>query len=188
MVVHAEVGLIQKADALQALLSFVDPQDGAAMKSLDLTRKMVEKTDAPFSRNQFTPGHVTCTALVLHPARDRVLLVHHRRLNMWLLPGGHIEKEDASLEDAAAREAVEETGVVLARSSPARVVSVDVHGIPPGKGEPYHLHHDLVFALQAAEERFEVAEEVRDVAWCGFGEFDRYQLKESIRLAVARVR
>ena len=68
---------------------------------------------APFSREQFNPGHITCTGLVLHPERDAILLVHHHRLKRWLLPGGHVEPQDVEIWDTARREVEEETGAVL---------------------------------------------------------------------------
>lgn len=41
---------------------------------------------------------------------DKVLLVHHRNLNKWLPVGGHIEL-DEDPEQAAFREALEESGI-----------------------------------------------------------------------------
>src|SRR5580698_8081277 len=78
-------------------------------KSRELILALLEHTPDPFSRDQFHPGHITCTALVLHPDGQRILLVHHHRLRRWLLPGGHVEASDNTLADAARREAVEET-------------------------------------------------------------------------------
>jgi len=75
-------------------------------KSRQLILALLEHTPAPFSRDQFHPGHITCTALVLDPDGRRVLLVHHHRLRRWLLPGGHVEASDVTLGDAARREAV----------------------------------------------------------------------------------
>jgi hypothetical protein len=66
-------------------------------KSRELILALLQYTPAPFSRDQFHPGHVTCTALVLHPDGKRILLVHHHRLRRWLLPGGHVEESDGTL-------------------------------------------------------------------------------------------
>jgi 8-oxo-dGTP pyrophosphatase MutT (NUDIX family) len=92
---------------------FSDPADGEGLKSLELVLMLLEFSPAPFSRAHFTPGHITCTGLVLALDGERVLLVHHRRLDRWLLPGGHVESEDAAIGDAARREVIEETGVAL---------------------------------------------------------------------------
>lgn len=93
------------AEALRAVEEFDCRADGLAAKSRDLTLDLLRHSTAPFSRSQFTPGHLTCTALVLHPRESSVLPMHHHRLKRWLLPGGHVEESDASLPEAAAREA-----------------------------------------------------------------------------------
>jgi 8-oxo-dGTP pyrophosphatase MutT (NUDIX family) len=133
----------------------------------------------------FTPGHITCTGLVLAPGRDRLLLVHHRRLNRWLLPGGHIEPEDGSVAETARREAVEETGVVLTNAQPV-LVGIDVHPIPGRGREPLHLHHNLSFAFEARELAMRPSVEVRDVMWCRFDDYDRFDLPGNIRRSVSR--
>jgi 8-oxo-dGTP pyrophosphatase MutT (NUDIX family) len=156
-------------------------------KSRELILALLELTPAPFSRDQFHPGHITCTALVLHPDGRRVLLVQHHRLRRWLLPGGHVEETDSRLSDAARREAVEETAVRIAARSSARLAGMDVHGIPPHKGEPFHLHHDLIFTLSAESGEVTATEEAPEVAWCGIDEVTRYQLPASIVSALQRV-
>ena len=75
---------------------------------------------------------------------------------------------------------------IPAREGP--VAGVDVHGIPPKKKEPFHLHHDVMVAFRAEGEALECSEESFATAWCAEEEFDRYALPESIRLAYARVR
>ena len=67
-----------------------------------------------------------------------------------------------------------------------RLVGLDVHGIPPRRDEPFHLHHDLTFYFQAVRDEFHAAEEVREVAWCALSDFDRYQLPGNLRRSCAR--
>src|SRR3954451_2776401 len=88
--------------------------DGVALKSIELILLLLEYSPRPFSREQFTPGHITCSGMVIAPDRDRILLVHHRRLARWLLPGGHVEPEDETIAGTARREVTEETGAQLA--------------------------------------------------------------------------
>ena len=166
---------------------FCDRSDGESLKSRELVLMMLAHTPAPFSRNQFTPGHITATGLVLAPAGERVLLVHHNRLDRWLLPGGHIEPEDLTPAEAARREVIEETGVSLAPGGGPPLIGIDVHGIPPKAAEPYHLHHDLIFFFRAATERVQASEESRDVVWCASADFDRYAVPSNVRIAYRRI-
>lgn len=165
--------------------AFSPGRDGEAVKSQDLTLSLLEWSPAPFSRKVFTPGHVTCTGVVLSPKLKKVLLVHHRRLERWLLPGGHCEPQDPTIAGVAEREVLEETGADL-ESDIAPLVGIDVHPIPSNSREPLHLHHDLIFAFVAKSSRTECSFESREVAWCGFDDFDSYQLPGPIRRAAER--
>jgi 8-oxo-dGTP pyrophosphatase MutT (NUDIX family) len=167
---------------------FVDPSDASAHKSQELTLQLLKHTPAPFSRAQFVPGHTTTTGLVLHPVGDAVLLIHHRRLNRWLLPGGHVEPEDPTIFAAAIREVLEETGVQLHSAPEPPLVGLDVHGIPPGKGEPLHYHHDLIFAFRAHSASLVQAAEVREARWFQVGSLARDipELPESIQFSIRR--
>jgi 8-oxo-dGTP pyrophosphatase MutT (NUDIX family) len=178
--------MIDLASVAALLHQFEPAADGEAAKSKELSLALLASSPEPFSRRQFNPGHITCTGLVLGPGRDRILLVLHRRLQRWLLPGGHVEPDDPRIGDAARREVVEETGAILRPDSAPLLVGVDVHGIPPRREEPFHLHHDLIFRFQAVSDAFHTSEEVREVAWCSIAEFDRYQLPGSIRRSYAR--
>jgi 8-oxo-dGTP pyrophosphatase MutT (NUDIX family) len=101
------------------------------------------------------PGHVTCSVAVLD-GQGAVLMVKHRALDMWLIPGGHIEPADDSLLGAALRELDEETGVswrdiAELPDAGAIPVDIDVHPIPanPAKGEPGHWHADFRYVIEA---------------------------------------
>ena len=90
------------SEAFRAVEGFDSGADGLAAKSRELTLDLLRQTEAPFSRCQFTPGHVTSTALVLHPDESKVLFMYHHRLHRWLLPGGHVEESDTSPAETAA--------------------------------------------------------------------------------------
>jgi 8-oxo-dGTP pyrophosphatase MutT (NUDIX family) len=176
----------QKLEVAARIQRFDCTGDDLAAKSKELTLMMLAESEYPFSRRQFTPGHITCTAVVLDPSRARVLLMFHHRLLRWLLPGGHCENDDLSISSVAGREAVEETGVAVDPFVEAPLVGIDVHGIPPKKKEPYHLHHDLIFAFTSRSEAIQVTEEARRVEWCPPADLARYGVADSIVRSVAR--
>jgi 8-oxo-dGTP pyrophosphatase MutT (NUDIX family) len=172
--------------AIAILESLETAADGLARKSRKLTLDLLAHTPAPFSRAQFTPGHITCTALVLHPQNGSILLMHHHRLHVWLLPGGHIEPSDTSLAAAAAREAFEETLVRIDPCHEPFLASVDVHGIPPKRDEPFHLHHDLIWCFRAVSAEIETTDEATAVLWANEEDCHRLNVAESIHNSMAR--
>ena len=100
--------------------------------------------------------HFTASAFVLNPHRE-VLLVHHRKLGVWLYPGGHIEFNETP-DDAALREVVEETGVCPILSGERDETLADAQAGVTVLHRPYrvlcefvndkvnpHYHLDLVY-------------------------------------------
>ncbi|MCU1362054.1 MAG: putative hydrolase [Ilumatobacteraceae bacterium] len=99
--------------------------------------------DRPFDESA-DRVHVTGSAIVV--GKRGVVLHKHKRLGLWLQPGGHIEAGETPW-DAALREAHEETGLDV--SFPAdgpRLVHVDVHA-----GGRKHIHLDLRYVLDAPD-------------------------------------
>jgi 8-oxo-dGTP diphosphatase len=54
--------------------------------------------------------HFTASALIIH--NNKVLLIYHKKLNVWLYPGGHIE-ENENPDETLLREVKEETGIEI---------------------------------------------------------------------------
>lgn len=109
-------------------------------------------------------GHLTGSAVVVDAACERVLLMHHTKLDRWLQPGGHADG-NANLASVALREATEETGVegLLIDPDP---VDLDVHGIPDRGAEPGHWHLDVRFLVRAPAEAEVVGnDESLDLRW-----------------------
>jgi 8-oxo-dGTP pyrophosphatase MutT (NUDIX family) len=115
------------------------------------------------------PGHVTASAILVNAAGE-VLLIHHKTLDRWFQPGGHLEPDDESLPAAALREAVEETGIpreALSLADPVPI-HIDVHAIPanPRKAEGAHWHYDIRYLFHCAETALDPhAEEVHAAEW-----------------------
>jgi 8-oxo-dGTP pyrophosphatase MutT (NUDIX family) len=117
----------------------------------------------PFDRD-LRPAHVTASAVVLSEDRSWVLLVRHKKLGLWLQPGGHVDPGDACLADAARREAVEETGVPDARIAGG---PVDLHRHPaPCQPRGAADHLDIRFlALAPLAAIPVVSDESTDARW-----------------------
>jgi len=131
--------------------------DRAAM--LDFLARLPE----PFSAQQAT-AHFTASALVVDGARERTCLVLHRKLGLWLQPGGHVELQDASVALAALREVREETGLA-GRLAAEQPVHLDIHEIPERADMPAHLHLDVRFLVVADGDELTLSEESTDVRW-----------------------
>ena len=175
--------IIGPIDVLPMVEAFDARGDERARASALQIARLLRESIAPFARTTYEPGHVTASAVVLTPDARSVLLVYHERFERWLQPGGHIEPTDRSVVEAAQREVLEETGIAVHALDPP-LVSVDVHHIPPARGEPQHLHHDLMFrfTLDAAVEPAQRT----NALWCSLAQLDRYGVDGALRSGVAR--
>lgn len=123
------------------------------------------------SRTEFNGGHITCGAVVIDETR-KLLLIRHKALAAWLLPGGHLEPDDSGLPLATLRELEEETGIAwqqtVAPYGYATPIDIDVHAIPanPAKEEPVHWHADFRYAFYVTHPGVHPQfEEVDGYAW-----------------------
>ena len=117
----------------------------------------------PFERARLA-GHFTASALVVSGDGARTLLTHHRKLGMWLQPGGHADG-DRDLARVALRETEEETGLQGVRVAPP-IFDLDRHWIPAHKEVPGHWHYDVRYLVHAgADETFVVSDESHALAW-----------------------
>ena len=56
--------------------------------------------------------HFCASAYIINPETKKILLVKHNKWGKWIQPGGHIEHDEFP-EEAAIREAYEETGIKI---------------------------------------------------------------------------
>ena len=167
------------------------PLDTEEARDLERIRDFVRRHADPFDR-RIAEGHLTGSALVVSAGGDRVLLVHHRKLDRWLQPGGHADPGETSGETVALREAREETGIegLALHPEAPRPLDLDVHPIPARPGEPAHDHLDLRYLVVAPEGASAVrsAEETSDLRWLAWDELEALGLDPGLRRALRKVR
>jgi ADP-ribose pyrophosphatase YjhB (NUDIX family) len=132
-----------------------------------------------------TGRHFTVAVFVVW--EGKVLLHFHRKLGMWLPPGGHIERDELP-DDAAVREVFEETGVEVELVGERREDVDDplqLHrpaGVQLENIGPDHQHIDLIYFAKPAGST-EIREEFAgdEVGWYGPADWDRMRANAEVR-------
>ena len=167
------------------------PEDDEEDVDLRTIRVFVAQHASPFDR-RIAEGHLTASAVVVSAVGDRVLLLHHRKLERWLQPGGHGDPGETSGEAVALREAGEETGLlglVLHPEAP-RPLDVDVHDITARQDEPAHQHLDLRYLVVArpGAELSRSIEETNDLRWFSWDELPALGLDHGLTRLLVKAR
>ena len=160
----SNVTVVDGFDLAAALACFAR-FDGGDQDVVDAFRRLaVGCTDAdPYGRDG-RHGHFTGSAFLVSADGRRAALMHHRKLDRWLQPGGHADG-DRDLRRVALREATEETGLTGLTVAPA-IFDLDRHWIPGRPGEPGHWHYDVRFVVRAgADEALRGNAESKALAW-----------------------
>ena len=129
---------------LRSQLLAHQPCNERERRSLATMLEELDRLPRPFDEAA-DPVHVTGSAVVI--GRRGVLLHRHKRLGVWLQPGGHVDAGEAPHETAV-RETREETGLEPTHAvDPPALFHVDVH--PGGRG---HTHLDARYLVVAPDD------------------------------------
>lgn len=146
----------------------------------------------------------TTSAYIVHPNLDKILLIHHKKLNRWLQIGGHVEL-DEDTDQALAHEIEEECGleVEIISERPGKEDAeskvlyrpdfMNVHKLSNPKG---HFHIDLRYVAIAKTADFKLApDEHNNIRWFsrhdlytadyGLTPADRWYCLEAMKMAKA---
>ncbi len=141
-----------------------------------------------FDCGNFTE-HVSVSAIIVHLFSREILLLQHKSLNQWILPGGHVSFDDKSIVDAVLREVSEKTGLtreqfILMNEKQGRPYCVEINKrqMPynSDKGEDAHIHYDFcfVFGYSGGKDIEIDIYENREYKWFSVDDFEVKQLFE----------
>lgn len=134
----------------------------------------------------------TTATFVVH--EGKVLLLLHKKLGIWLPPGGHLDQDELP-DDAAVREVWEETGL--------RCELVGDRGVPVAEPRqlirpfglhcveiaPGHEHIDFIYFARLKADTNSVPKsnsESHRIGWFSPSEWQELPLKEDVRLWAER--
>ena len=131
-------------------------------------------------------AHFATSGYIVNQEGTKVLMVFHKKLNIWVVPGGHLEPNESPV-DGVKREVFEETGIMATiydSASQNLIVNCDKESqvkvpymmldeyIPERGDKPAHRHMDFVYLGRAeGDETLKKQEtEVSDAKWMTFDE------------------
>lgn len=179
--------MISRTQHLQRWLSELTPHDAEEASHLEHMRALAQAAGDPCRRDHFAPGHFTASAFILSPERDALLLIFHGKLSRWLQPGGHVDSDDADLLATARREAAEEVGLCRLELLAPAPFDLDVHEIPPRRGDPAHRHYDVRFLFRSETRSVRAASDAKAARWVPLPEVDLELSDRSVMRAVEKL-
>ena len=131
--------------------------------------------------------HFTATTFVVY--KDKTLPHLHKKLGLWLPPGGHIDRDELP-EKAAVREVKEETGLDVVLYNPDDKININdsqqlyrpVYILLEDINK-YHQHIDFIYYAKANSDQVKSAEgETDDLKWVSIEELDKVDAQDDVQV------
>ncbi len=179
---------MHRKELLQLLTHYRTPfmeEAGMVARAIAFVRQHVNCFD-----RHLETGHVTGSSWVVNPSRSRVLLLHHRKLDRWLQPGGHADGDPDMLR-VVLKETAEETGLEIEQIHlvAEQIFDVDIHTIYPSAHDALHTHFDVRFLVEIDDAiPLPGNNESYDVRWVALHEVAHYNNALSLHRMVRKTR
>ena len=176
--VRPDVGAMHRDSLLKSIEEYASrfPNEGTV---IDQFVEFIQSHSDCFERSLLS-GHLTGAAWIVDSAGEQVLLTHHRKLDIWIQPGGHADG-DSDMLGVALKEADEETGLEPLEPVTPAIFDLDIHSIPARGSVPEHLHYDVRYAIRhEGDGEYIVTDESHDLAWVPIDRLSDYTDEESI--------
>ena len=113
--------------------------------------------------------HFCVSVYIYDEITRKILLVKHKKMGMWVQPGGHIEPNETP-EEAAVRETYEETGLnveLLGKRKPRDIDFIVPLAIQNNKVKEDHYHMDFVYLAKVIGDNnlIKNEDETDGIAW-----------------------
>jgi 8-oxo-dGTP pyrophosphatase MutT (NUDIX family) len=128
----------------------------------------------------------------------KALLIHHKKFNAWMEPGGHMRPDENPVE-AAIREVQEETGLDVTDYFDAgtklddratlvpRPAYIAEEGIDEQTHEPAHHHIDLIYSIRIPEQPVKNEEsKSHDIGWFTLEQMSQLPMLENVRVLITQ--
>ncbi len=158
--------MLEKEWKVKNLLSSLEAYSADGLLERNHKREMIsflKNNDTCFERSCWR-GHFTASAWVVNSEETHILLMHHRKLGIWVQLGGHADG-DKNLLAVSMKEVWEESGIKT-RPITDKIFDISIHHIPEYELDKEHYHYDVRFLLKSTgNDTIVKNEESIDIRW-----------------------
>ena len=142
-------------------------------------------------------NHFTATGIVFN-SENKILMIHHNKLQVWLPPGGHIDENELP-DDAVLREIYEETGVkakIISHKQELDLIDEQyckelaipfVILLEDIEGNGKHNHIDMIFICKALNEDLKPQEtEIHGIGWFTYEELKQLKTFDNVIKTISK--
>lgn len=129
--------------------------------------------------------HPAVGAVVIHEGRILLILrANPPQKGKWAVPGGSVEKGE-TLQEAAEREVLEETGLIISAGDPVHTVEI-IDRYPDGK---IRFHYRVVEVMgEYVSGSLKAADDASETGWFSMEDLEKIELTETMKTLLKKIK